>query len=483
MGRKKQWMELNRKSSPLPIILIDIAAYGLHTYFAQYHDGHTHITHYRQAYGGRGFTEDVFGRYVRMYQRHQSRIIPWMRRWLREFDRWLVFARRLSRMPVQTLSPTSMIVLLERYYDMGGRAVNFAYDYRICGQFLPQQVQSILLKRVGNARVANQCLSDILHLSQPIDMHKEQMALRRMAIRTIQHPSAVDRLLAQHAKRYGYLGMYTFFGTPHGSGYYRQTLRRLQRKGVRKLQQEIMEMRSRFTHNRALVRRMFKQYPFTTAERTSIEQLRFLNDVSMICDEQYSQLGALTFPLLQEIARRYRLSYNQIIQLSVPELIGVLRGKQSPNRLALVANQRNVDHALIMEGGSVRIIAGPALKRYSRGYRAQLKKIQSQKVIHGETAYPGMVRGIATIIRDIADIQKFKKGHILVAGATIPQYVPALRKAVAIVTDEGGMLSHAAIMSREFQKPCVIGTQVATRALKNGMRIEVDADRGIIKKL
>ena len=64
---------------------------------------------------------------------------------------------------------------------------------------------------------------------------------------------------------------------------------------------------------------------------------------------------------------------------------------------------------------------------------------------------------------------------------TSPDYLPAMKRAAAILTDEGGMLSHAAIMSRELGKPCIVRCKIATKVLKNGDEIEVDADNGVVK--
>jgi len=76
-----------------------------------------------------------------------------------------------------------------------------------------------------------------------------------------------------------------------------------------------------------------------------------------------------------------------------------------------------------------------------------------------------------------------KKGDILVAGQTRPTLMTAIHKAGAIVTDEGGIISHAAIISRELKKPCIIGTKIATKILKDGDLVEVDANNGIVKIL
>ena len=74
-----------------------------------------------------------------------------------------------------------------------------------------------------------------------------------------------------------------------------------------------------------------------------------------------------------------------------------------------------------------------------------------------------------------------KQGEILVAPMTSPDYITALRKAAAVITDEGGITSHAAIVSRELGIPGIVGTKIATQVLKDGDLVEVDAERGIVR--
>lgn len=102
--------------------------------------------------------------------------------------------------------------------------------------------------------------------------------------------------------------------------------------------------------------------------------------------------------------------------------------------------------------------------------------------ITGQVGYPGLVRGKVKIILNVrTDSQDFKDGQVLVAGMTRPEYVPLMKKAVAIITDEGGITCHAAIVSRELKKPCIIGTKIATKVLHDGDEVEVDADKGIVR--
>lgn len=105
-------------------------------------------------------------------------------------------------------------------------------------------------------------------------------------------------------------------------------------------------------------------------------------------------------------------------------------------------------------------------------------------LVKGLPASPGLVAGKAHVITDPADIDQFKDGEILVTLMTSPDWVPAMKKALAIVTDAGGMTCHASIVSRELGIPCVVGTKSrsvdATSVLKTGQEITVDAQNGIV---
>ena len=96
---------------------------------------------------------------------------------------------------------------------------------------------------------------------------------------------------------------------------------------------------------------------------------------------------------------------------------------------------------------------------------------------------PGKATGAVLVCKTAGDAEAIHEGDILVCGMTSPDYVPAMKRAGAIVTDEGGLLCHAAIISRELGKPCVIATKNATLILMTGDQVEVDADKGIVKIL
>lgn len=137
---------------------------------------------------------------------------------------------------------------------------------------------------------------------------------------------------------------------------------------------------------------------------------------------------------------------------------------------------------------AVRISLGGVRKLYGKAARLLVKKYavsseSEQKIVKGLAVSVGAaVRGRVRIMLSTRDMSKFKTGEILVAPMTSPDYVPIMRKAKAIVTDVGGLMSHAAVVSRELKIPCIVGTKIATKVFKDGDWVEVDAGKGIVKK-
>ncbi|HEB01453.1 MAG TPA: phosphoenolpyruvate synthase, partial [Candidatus Portnoybacteria bacterium] len=93
------------------------------------------------------------------------------------------------------------------------------------------------------------------------------------------------------------------------------------------------------------------------------------------------------------------------------------------------------------------------------------------------------VKGIVKIVMGEGHFHKVKKGDILVSFSTNPQMIVIMKKSAAIITEQGGIISHAAIVSRELKIPCLVGVADATKILKDGDKVEVDATKGIVRKI
>jgi phosphohistidine swiveling domain-containing protein len=182
--------------------------------------------------------------------------------------------------------------------------------------------------------------------------------------------------------------------------------------------------------------------------------------------------------LLRELARRLNISVKQGHYLLIKEITSILRGKKKININEL--NKRIECNFYLVIKGKIKFLVGGKAKEFIKKIKTQPVP-QNIKELNGQCACKGKAKGIVKIIKNKEDYPKFKNGDILVSWATNPNMVPLMKKSSAIITDEGGVTCHAAIVSRELGIPCVIGTRFATKVLHDNQLVEVDANKGIVK--
>jgi len=198
----------------------------------------------------------------------------------------------------------------------------------------------------------------------------------------------------------------------------------------------------------------------------------------------------LFLSLFEEISIRAKISVEDLLMsYKIKDIENFLKqGKKiSKNEI----DSRKKLYAVSVEDGIMHFYrANRALNKFNELIRDQEESSgDSKDIITGTSANIGKVRGKAYIVKVedlkelIKDMENFKDGDILVTTMTQPTMVSLARKASAIVTNEGGITSHASILAREFGIPCVVGTQVATQKIKDGDNIEVDGSKGIVKIL
>ncbi|MBU1203201.1 hypothetical protein KKH39_04145 [Patescibacteria group bacterium] len=183
--------------------------------------------------------------------------------------------------------------------------------------------------------------------------------------------------------------------------------------------------------------------------------------------------------IYKELGERLNLSTLEVMNLYSDEI-------ENKKDLKTLAQKRIANYFLIVHRSGEReeYYDQAAIKKMKLFEFPEDKKINKNiSEIKGMPAKAGRVKGRVKIVDKMEDMKKMNKGDVLVSQATTPDLMPAIKKATAIVTNEGGITCHAAIVSRELDIPCVVGTKIATKILQDGDMIEVDADRGIIKKL
>lgn len=185
--------------------------------------------------------------------------------------------------------------------------------------------------------------------------------------------------------------------------------------------------------------------------------------------------------LFEEIANRMRVELEDISYMTVSEIIDFLVNENIVPK-HVIENRKKGFVIYFTPDKKIACKTGDEIDSALNELGLIVEEEFSEE-IKGIPASPGKAKGIVTIVKGVADLSKVKKGDVLVALTTHPDYVPAMQRAVAIVTDEGGITSHAAIVSRELGLPCIVGTRYATKSLKDGDEIEVDAYIGVVGKI
>ncbi|MBI5036240.1 hypothetical protein HZC09_02760 [Candidatus Micrarchaeota archaeon] len=195
--------------------------------------------------------------------------------------------------------------------------------------------------------------------------------------------------------------------------------------------------------------------------------------------ELFFKSYCLMEPWLRETAKRFGYSLKQVRFLDTREVEALLLENKKVPEETLNARYKHCVH--YAHDARYGIFTGKEAEYASS--RIIEEKAEKEDELKGECAYPGKAKGTVKVINELADLKKMKKGDIIVSIQTNVNLVPAMELSTAIVTDIGGITCHAAIVSRELKIPCVIGTRVATKTLKDGDVVEVDATKGIVRKI
>ncbi|MES2135196.1 MAG: PEP/pyruvate-binding domain-containing protein [Patescibacteria group bacterium] len=182
--------------------------------------------------------------------------------------------------------------------------------------------------------------------------------------------------------------------------------------------------------------------------------------------------------LFRKIASHFfpELTEEEVFVLASNDIDALEKGVR-PNK-EILRERINGVAILFNENGESKFLTGERFQLLQR----LLSQDDNGSELKGLSVFKGVVRGHVRVVLDPNETD-FADGEILVTGMTRPDFLPLMQKAAAFVTDSGGLLSHAAITARELKKPCIVGTNIATKILKNGDMVEVDAGKGVIRKL
>lgn len=317
----------------------------------------------------------------------------------------------------------------------------------------------------------------------PLSYSEEPLDLLKLAFE-IRNGKNIEELIGKHIQKYSWIkGPVEFEDTAFTKEDYLLRLDNLINDDIEEKIENINNIRK---NNDIEYEKILEQYKFTQKAKKLIKAIRdfiFLRTYTTEYSDHLFYVGRHT--IFKEISNRTRIADEDLIMVDDKEILDILKNQGIMSKeIKNVLENRKKGFAMIWINGNVQTVFGneslQLQDEISKAYKTSSDKEEksNSKIISGSIANRGKVKGIARVLTKYQDVYKVEKGDIIVATMTTPDYVSAMEKASGFITDEGGITCHAAILSREFNVPCIVGTINGTREIQDGKMIELDAYSG-----
>ena len=330
--------------------------------------------------------------------------------------------------------------------------------FRVC--------QRIVMKVEGMLR--NKELSTVFSIPlKPNDVTNERIDLLRIKIN--------DGDLEKHAEKYKHIPMFDFDHEPYTVEHFKKELEKISNaeEELRKIQDSLKQRQIDFENALSLEKPDEKLYDLIMMLKKAVVFRDYRDMVRQ-------KLNLCIRDFYKEIGKRIGLNVKEVALLTNKEIEEHLEKSIQFNKQEI--EQRKNAFLLIQLDDNVKIYSGNIIKQ--KVAELGLYKVNKEiKIIQGVTASKGNHKGIARVINTNLDFDKLQNGEIMVAAMTRQDFVPHMRRASAIITNEGGIASHAAIIAREIGLPCIVGAKDATQVINDGDLISIDGKKGIIEIL
>lgn len=308
-------------------------------------------------------------------------------------------------------------------------------------------------------------------------MIEEQIHLLEIAV-NFKTSNNIEKQLEEHVRKFSWMNSLCWWDEPFTKEHYLNEIKKIASKNPEtKLRKIKGDREKRYVLAEHILEELKKQYPEAYQYIDVIRELTDLKEENWDC---VALAGVRLRPLFKTLAKKHNLSYTQLMHLSPSEFIELTKTKTLPVSVNIL-NARVKQFLIIsLQNQQQEIFTKDKLHKFIPLFE---REPPIQKYLKGTPIWNGLVTGTARILTLPEEVSRMRKGEILVCPMSDPDYMPAIRKAAAIIADQGGLLCHAAIVARELQIPCVVGTEYATKILKDGDKIEVDAEKGIVRKI
>lgn len=391
---------------------------------------------------------------------------------------------KISVKDYRKLSNKQLADLYQKNRDWVHRVAVFDQFAWIAEEYWPPRMRDILVKKFGLKENSEEYHRVLFALTKPEEIsttleEKREVLEAGIAIKT--KKESIQSAAKKLTKLYGWLPVFTF-GVPWEEKHYFDELSALVKKNLSQLQGEYQELIDYTKTRNHDIANLIKKYQIDPKDLQVFLDFALALDTRNEGEYLISLGGFYVLPIYREIARRFAISLKQLRCLYEKEVLAALAGKIDPEK-RLQEKGKYIGWGF---GSDFETRVYFTAKECQQVYDQIEKKVinlQGNNEEQGVCASPGKVSGKVKVMHSPEDEEKVAEGDILITHATTVDYLPAMKRAAAFVTEVGGLTCHAAVVAREFGVPCVVGLKNATKNFKDGEKAEVNADKGIVRRV
>ncbi len=387
-------------------------------------------------------------------------------------------SNKVSNGDLKSLTTDQLVNRLDRYVNASYTFTPFLALPNNYEMYITKEIEDFLSKKVGDSNVQNYLAKLMTPKEYPYQV-LEQIDLAKIAISASRlNKKDVDIEIIKHVEKYQWLSCYNFDENEFSKKDFMERLNVMLHLSINELKDKTKDIEIQIEQDNIEFNKIVKKIGIPKRMVDKIDLLREFVFLRTYRIEMNSKSNFYLQPLLKEIAQRGGLSLRQLSMMMVSEIKMLLNNEKTLDTVNF--DERDISAVIWLDDCKFGCAFGKRAENIITEKLGEVDKSSKVSKIAGVTASKGKtVRGKVRIIGK-ATVNTFKDGEVLVTVMTSPELVPAIQKSIAVVTDEGGVLCHAAIVSREMNKPCIIGTQNATSVLSDGNVVEVDTDKGMV---
>lgn len=449
--------------------------------FVKEHKTKLRITHfmlkYKNEYSEAGYYKPDFERIWKKIKPQVMGDLDYLKgfkkEYLKDWQKYLDLYRKIDQIDLSKISDKELVEFLNKcsWGQVYSGGVSHVFIEPI-GIEIEKEIKADLLNALNNKSKFNQYFSQLTAPTKYSWVTKEELDLKKISKLT---KDKAEPALKSHLNKY-------YFVQNNYTGSKNITL-----SGLKERLKDIANEKVKVENPLKVKKKKEELIKKLNLNLDIRKKIKIIDYISIWQDERKANIFIAIHYLdkiIREIAKRVGVDRKALYYLSPEEALrikGLFKIKRLKNEL--LARKKGcyyylygIDKEKIFKG-----------EEYKELVKLKEEIDESNKLknesLHGSIANIGTAVGRVVICKNIAHIKKVQEGDILVSSMTRPEFMPAIKKAGAIVTDEGGITCHAAIVARELGKPCIIGTKIATTVLKEGVVVEVKANHGVVNIL